>query len=163
MRVQVSIFLTLVLILFAQTIFAKDMTHRFGLGVKNNTSENLPSLTSVYFFSQDLAFTGGVGLDTKKNESKFQMNVGVRKMVFTEPNLNFYTGAQAGIANYEDPVLGKQSGFEMLAVFGTEFFFTGLENLGLTFEGGFGVTSLKDVRFRTIADDPFRAGLIFYF
>ena len=50
-----------------------------------------------------------------------------------------------------------------MALFGTEFFFTGLDNLAFTFEGGIGVASVKDVRFRTIADDPFRAGLVFYF
>lgn len=162
MKKTALIFATLLLV-FGEIAFAKDMVHRFGLGVKNNTSENLPSLATVYFFAPDLAFTGGVGLDTQKNYSKFQLHGGVRKIVFSEPNLNFYTGAQVGVVNYEDPLNGKQSGFELLGIFGTEFFLTGLENLGFTFEGGFGVASLKDVRFRTIADDPFRAGLIFYF
>ena len=147
----------------SEVSFGKDMLHRFGLGIKNNTSEHLPSIAAVYFFASDLAFTGGVGLDTQKNYSKFQLHGGVRKTVFTEANLNFYTGAQLCVVNYEDPVSGKQSGFELLGVFGTEFFFAGLENVGFAFEGGFGVASLKDVRFRTIADDPFRAGLVFYF
>ncbi len=162
MKKTAMIFAVLAL-LVCQISFGKEMVHRFGLGIKNNTSENLPSLATVYFFAPDLAFTGGVGLDTQKNYSKFQLHAGARKIIFAESNLNFYTGVQIGAVNYENPVDGKQNGFELLGVFGTEFFFTGLENLGVTFEGGFGVASLKDVRFRTIADDPFRAGLIFYF
>lgn len=147
----------------AQVATAKDLTHRFGIGIKNNTSESLPSVAAVYHPTHDLAFTGGVGLDTKKDYSAFQVHVGGRKVVFTENNLNFYAGTQFGLVNFETPTNGKNSGFEISAVFGTEFFFAGLENLAFTFEGGFGVASVKDVRFRTIADDPLHAGLIFYF
>ena len=162
MKITAVIFAVL-MVLVSNKSYGKDMVHRMGIGIKNNTSENLPSLAGVYFFAPDLAFTGGVGLDTKKDYSKFQLHAGVRKVIFTESNLGFYTGAQIGLVNYEEPIIGKQNGFELLAVFGTEFFFAGLENLGFTFEGGVGVASLKDVRFRTVADDPFRAGLIFYF
>lgn len=148
---------------FSTNAFAKDLTHRFGLGIKNNTSQSLPSVAVVYHPTLDFAFTGGFGIDTKKDYSAFQINAGVRKVIFTESNLNFYTGAQAGLVNFENPTDGKKSGFEIMALFGTEFFFTGLDNLAFTFEGGIGVASVKDVRFRTIADDPFRAGLVFYF
>ena len=160
---KTAVIFAVLALLVCRISYGKDLVHRFGLGIKNNTSESLPSLAVVYFFAPDLAFTGGLGLDTQKNYSKFQLHAGVRKTIFTEANLNFYTGAQVGVVNYENPIDGKQNGFELLGVFGTEFFFTGLENLGFTFEGGFGVASLKDVRFRTIADNPFRAGLIFYF
>jgi len=163
MKKIILIMTMLVGALFSQSLFAKDLTHRFGLGIKNNTSESLPSLAVVYHSSKDFSFTGGVGIDTKKDYSAFQVNVGTRKVIFTENNLNFYTGAQVGLVNFETPVDGKKSGFEIMALFGTEFFFSGLENLAFTFEGGLGVASVKDVRFRTVADDPFRAGLIFYF
>ncbi|MFZ3229545.1 MAG: organic solvent tolerance protein [Pseudobdellovibrio sp.] len=158
-------FLLVVLIGFfaSANVFAKDLTHRFGVGIKNNTSENLPSVTAVYHSTQDLAFLAGLGMDTKKNNSAFQINAGARKVIFTENNLNFYMGSQFSLVNFETPADGKNNGFEISALFGTEFFFTGLENLAFTFEGGIGVASVKDVRFRTIADDPFRAGIIFYF
>lgn len=158
-----SSFIILCSIFLSAPSFAKDLTHRFGLGIKNNTSESLPSLAVVYHSTRDLSFTGGFGMDTKKDYSEMQMHVGARKVIFTENNLNFYTGGQVGLVNFENPTDGKKSGFEILAQFGTEFFFAGLENLAFTFEGGFGVASVKDVRFRTLADDPFRAGLIFYF
>jgi hypothetical protein len=46
---------------------------------------------------------------------------------------------------------------------GIEYFFTGLENVGFSFEGGLGLSSVKDTRIRTIADHPLKAGIIFYF
>lgn len=146
---------------------AKDLTSRLGVGIKNNTSRDLPALAAVYWPNADLAFTAGVGVDTQKDESALTVNGGIRRVLFREDNLNFYFGGQLGLVNYElaTPPSGteKKSGFELSAVFGAEFFFTGLDSLAFTFEGGVGVASLKDVRFRTIADSPFRAGIIFYF
>lgn len=155
-------FIVIVLFTFVQ-VEAKDLTHRFGVGFKNNTSESLPSLTAVYYYSNDLSLTAGFGMDTKKDYAAMQMNVGARKVIFTEENLNFYAGAQAGISNFENPVDGKKSGLDLLGVIGTEFFFAGLENLGFTFEAGVGMSTVNGTRIRTVADDPFRAGLIFYF
>jgi len=58
----------------------------------------------------------------------------------------------------------NNSGFEMSAYAGGEFFLPGLDSLGITFEAGIGITSLSNgVNFRTIADSPLRAGMIFYF
>ena len=163
MKLTAVTFLVFMFFMGLQPAFAKDLTHRFAVGLKNNTSENLPSIAVVYFPMSDIAFTAGVGTDTKKDNSKFQMHLGIRKIIFAEPNLNFYSGAQVGLVNYEDPVTGRQSGTEILGVFGVEFFFQGLENVGFTFEAGMAVASLAEVRFRTVADGPTRAGILFYF
>lgn len=152
--------------LFAGTASAKDLTNRLGVGIKNNTAYDLPQLAMVYWPNADFAVTGGVGIDTQKSASMFTLNGGVRRVLFREDNMNFYFGGQLGLANYElyvGPVTGKQSGFELSAVFGGEFFLHGLDSLAFTFEGGVGIASLDSTRFRTIADSPFRAGIIFYF
>lgn len=146
----------------AGSVSAKDLTSRLGVGIKNNTSFDLPSLGAVYYPSADLGLTGGVGIDTQKDESRFTLNAGLRRILFREDNMNFYFGGQAGLINYET-VGKKESGFELNAFFGGEFFFTGLESLGFSFEGGVGVASLENVRLRTFADHPFRAGITFYF
>ncbi len=142
---------------------AKDMMHRLGVGFKNNTSESIPSLAVAYYASKNYALTGGFGVDTKKNYSSLQMNAGLRRMIYFENNLNFYMGAQFGVINFETPADGKNTGVDFLAVGGVEFFFSGLENLGFSLETGVGVSTLKDSRFRTVADDPLRAGILFYF
>lgn len=142
---------------------AIDMTHRLGVGIKDNLSKSLPSLAIVYYPTAEFAFTAGLGLDTQKNNSAMQINAGVRRIIFYEQNLNFYMGGQAAVVTYEDPTNGKQNGYELNAILGTQFFFQGLENLGFSFETGVGVVSLGEVRFRTLAIDPLHAGIIFYF
>lgn len=150
------------LILLSTMAFSKDLGSRLGVGIKNNASEDVPSLAVVYFPNNDFAVTGGMGIDTQKNQSKFVASGGVRKILFRENQMNFYFGGQMGIVNYEYSG-DKQNGFELNAVFGGEFFLTGLDSLAFTFEGGAGIASLKEVRFRTIADTPLKAGMIFYF
>jgi hypothetical protein len=147
----------------AAPAYGKDMAHRLGVGIKNNTSQSLPSLALVYNINSNLGMTGGFGLDTQKDYSALQLQVGVRHIIFHETNLHFYAGGQIGLVSFENPVDGKTSGFEANMVAGAEFFMTGLENLGFTFEGGVGLSSIKNTRVRTIADSPFKAGIIFYF
>jgi hypothetical protein len=154
--------LALCLLAFCGVAQAKDLPNRLGVGVKKNTALDLPELAAVYYPTTDISFVGGLGIDTKKDESRFTVNAGVRRMVFKETNMNFYMGGSIGLVNYETAG-DKKSGFELNALFGGEFFFTGLDSLGFTFEGGVGVVSADDVRFRTLAEGPFSAGIIFYF
>ncbi len=149
--------------LLGATVEAKDLTHRLGIGFKNNTSQDLPSLALVYYPSASLGFTAGVGLDTKKDYGSFQAMAGGRYLVYAEPNMNFFTAAQAAVVSYENPIDGKKNGVEFAALFGVEFFLAGLENLGFTFEAGASLSTVNNTRIRTVGDDPFRAGLIFYF
>lgn len=152
-----------VLVLSLATIAqAKDLTNRLGVGVKSHETLDLPELAVVYNPTNEIQVTGGLGIDTQKDESKFAANAGIRRIVFKEDNMNFYMGGTLGLVNYETAG-DKQSGFELDAVFGGEFFFPGLDSLSFTFEGGAGVISADEVRFRTIADSPLRAGIIFYF
>lgn len=160
---QARIFLLVVAAMaIGQVAMAKDLTHRLGVGFKNNTSVSIPSLAGVYFYSKDLAFTASVGLDTQKNASTFQASGGARYILFFENNMNAYVSGQLGVINAEDAT-GKATGVEVLGLGGVEFFFTGLENLGFTIEAGLGLSTLRNTRMRTVADDPLRAGFTFYF
>lgn len=153
-------FLVLGLSLF---VSAKPMPQRLGVGIKNNTTESVPGLAAVYNVNGDFAFLGGFGFDTKKDYSTMEVNAGVRHIIFHENQLHFYTAGQFAIVNYEAPVTGKKSGFETRLVLGTEFFFTGLDNVGFSFEGGLALTSVDSTRVLTVADSPLKAGMLFYF
>lgn len=168
MKARLGPDLSKALIVFAVLLFsafaqAKELTNRLGIGVKNDTVVSIPALAAVYYPSPDYGVTGGLGIDTQKNASTFTANVGIRKIVFREQNMNFFFGGKVGLLNYETTLNGKQNGFLLDAVFGGEFFFSGLENLAFTFEGGAGIASTGDVRFRTIGNAPMNAGIIFYF
>ena len=147
---------------FNQSAFAKDLTNRLGLGVKENSALALPSLLMIYHPNPDFSFTASLGIDTQKDNSKFAFTGGVRRIVFREDNMNFYMGGSLGLINQE--VSGnKESGFELNGLFGGEFFLSGLDSLAFIFEGGIGVLSLDNTRFRTVGDTPFKAGVVFYF
>ncbi len=154
--------------IFTPFLYAKDLSNRLGVGIKNNNSIDLPSLAAVYYPNSEIGFTGSLGVDTEEDNSKFAVNVGIRKVLFKEDNMNFYYGGQVGMLNVERPDAtgtgtDNDSGFEMNVVFGAEFFLPGLDSLGFSFEGGVGLTSLDETRFRTVGDHPLKAGLIFYF
>lgn len=142
---------------------AKDLTYRLGVGFKNNTSYSIPSVAGVYYAAKDWAYTASFGVDTQKNYSTFQGSGGIRSIIFFENNLNCYLGAQAGLISVDTPTTGKVNGTEILGVGGVEFFFSGLENLSFALETGLAISTLGTTRIRTIGDDPFRAGVTFYF
>ena len=148
---------------------AKELSNRLGLGYSDQFSESLPSMAIRYFPDPKLGVGAALGVDTKEDESKFGFMVKLYRIIFTEDNMNFYMGTGAGLISLEerDATSGdveSDSGFELNGFAGGEFFFSGLENLGFSFETGVGVTSINsEVRFRTIGDHPIRAGVTFYF
>lgn len=157
-----SVLIFLGAVMFNQAVFAKDLTNRLGLGVKESSALSLPALLMIYHPNPDYSFTAALGIDTEKDNSQFIFNGGIRRIVFREDNMNFYMGGNVGLVNQETNGT-KESGFELNGVFGGEFFLAGLDSLAFMFEGGIGVLSLDSTRFRTIGDTPFQAGVVFYF
>jgi hypothetical protein len=157
--------LILVVLLAVPAAFAKDLSSRLGIGYSDQfgLDESLPSLAVRYYPNADYGLMGALGVDTAKNNSRFGVSAKIVKIVFREDNLNFYTGAGAGIVSQETNGQNN-SGFDLDGVAGAEFFLPGLENLSFSFEAGVGITSISNqTRFRTIGDSPLRAGIIFYF
>jgi hypothetical protein len=158
-------FLILIAIFFGSSAFAKDLSNRLGVGYSNQfgVSSDLPSIAVRYYPNANYGLMAALGVDTEDQNSRFGFSAKIMKIVFREDNMNFYTAASAGIVSRE--LAGKNdSGFDLSGLVGAEFFLPGLENLGISFEGGVGVTSISSqVRFRTIGDSPLRAGMIFYF
>jgi hypothetical protein len=150
--------------LFASSIAgAKDMSQRLGVGFKNQFASDLPGIAAQYWPSADLGLSATVGIDTQTNNSKFGGMLKLYRVIYDEQNLNFYMGAGAGLLSQE--TAGRnESGFEVQAFTGVEFFLHGLENLGFSFETGIAITSMSSAtRFRTFGDSPVRAGMTFYF
>lgn len=158
----VSLF-SLALLFISSGALGKDLTHRLGVGYANPFSTDTPGIAARYYQSEDMNFTVTLGVDTESDASEFGLLGGVNKVIFKEPNLNFYMGASAGLVSQE--IAGvSDSGFELNGIVGAEFFFTGLDSLAFLFEAGVGITSIGDgVRFRTIGNHPLNAGIIFYF
>jgi hypothetical protein len=153
----------IIVLLFPLIGWSKDLTSRLGVGYRNSlVTLSMPSAAMVYHPSQDYALYGSLGVDTEESNSRFAFAFGMRRFVFREENMNFFTGGQLAMVNQEINS-NKDSGFEVAALVGGEFFLPGLESLGFTFETGIGVTTVKKTRFRTLGDSFVGAGIIFYF
>lgn len=155
--------LSVTLMLCSAQVEAKDMTSRLGVGFRNAYSMDLPSVAAIYYPSAQYGVVGAVGVDTQENASKSAFSIGLRRILFFEDNMNFFMGGQLTMLSRENALSETESGFELGALIGAEFYFAGLENLGFSFESGVAVTNVKKTRFRTVGDHPFRAGVIFYF
>ncbi len=141
---------------------AKDLSSRLGVGFRDAFPFSLPAIALHYHPNADVGLVGAIGVDTEDQFSKFGLMVGVRKIIFKEDHLNFFAGGNFSILTTE--TLGnKKSGYELAGILGSEFFLNGLDNLGFNLETGIAITNLDKVRFRTLADNFFRAGIIFYF
>lgn len=142
---------------------AKELSNRLGVGYRASyVTFTLPSVAAVYYPSSNFGVLGAIGIDTEDNNSKFALMGGVRRILFKEDNLNFFMGGNIAIINNE--VNGERdSGFELSALYGAEFFLPGLESLGFDIESGAGVTNVGKTRFRTMGDSFVSVGIIFYF
>jgi hypothetical protein len=146
----------------AQGAMAKEMAQRLGVGFRNAYSFDLPSVAVVYHSNEDFSFVGAIGVDTQEDNSKSAFTAGLRRIVFKEINMNFYMGGNLSMLSVEKNA-ETESGFEISALAGGEFFLQGLDNLAFTFEAGVAIENVDGSRFRTIGDSINRAGIIFYF
>ena len=144
-------------------VLGKDLTNRLGVGYANQFSIGTPAVAARYYPNPDLGVAAALGIDTNSGSSEFGLGVKVFRIIFKEQNLNFYLGAGGGLISQEVNSVSS-SGFELNGFAGVEFFFQGLESLGFIFETGIGIASINSgVRFRTFADHPVNAGIVFYF
>lgn len=148
---------------------AKDLSSRLGIGYTNQFSLDIPGIAVQYYPNKKLGLSTILGIDTKKNASKFGLMVKMYRIIFTEDQMNFYTGAGGSLISREAPkpgassVMENRNGFELNAYVGGEFFLPGLSSLGFSFEAGVGIISTANqVRFKTFGDHPLKAGIIFY-
>jgi hypothetical protein len=150
------------ILLFSIGSLAKELSSRLGVGFRNAYAIDIPSIATVYYPSTNWGMVGALGLDTRDQNSSFAFSGGIRKIIFMEDNMNFFMGGQLSFLS-QQVLTVSNSGFELAALAGGEFFLQGLDNLGFNFETGIGVTNLGSVRFRTLGDSFLRAGMFFYF
>ena len=141
---------------------AKDLNSRLGVGYRNAFPFDMPAVSALYYPSADWGLVGALGVDTEYQNSKFGVQVGLRKVVFKETQMNFFMGSSLAMVSREVNAQ-TDSGFVLDALVGSEFFLQGLDSLGFSLESGISVSNISRVRFRTLADHLLRAGIVFYF
>lgn len=147
---------------FSFSAYSKTMESRLGLGFHNSFPFEMPAMAAHYYPNSNFGMTGALGIDTQENNSKFGLQIGLRKRVFEEDQLNFYMGGSFSLLTQE--IAGaKKSGYELAALVACEFFLTGLDNLGFNVETGVAASNMDAIRFRTVGNSFLNSGIIFYF
>ena len=157
-------------LLVAAPASAKDLRGRFALGFNNQfgpmTSASLKFTLPAKqpTVNIQLQLVAGAALFKARNYN--DQYFGGLRMLFTfvaEDNLNLYAGGGGGYVGFSDAT----NAVRIQPVMGTEFFFFGLENLGISAEFGvnvdIGVGSTSGLDVSTAAGSFGAVGMHYYF
>ena len=149
------------LILPLHTGLAFDKTNRLGLGASTQLQTNFPALSFKLQKNKTFAFGGLLGVSSDTQNGGQGIGVKLYRNIFDEPQLNFYMSGMGAFLNNKVNST-SYSGFQFDLSFGSEFHFTGLNSLGLSFEFGVSAYKLNNFIFRTLGNNFFVSSVHFY-
>lgn len=155
-----------ILSVFSLSALGADLRGRLGVGATNQLANDIPALSFKIQQNKTYALGGLLGFKTDEDHTLYGAGVKFYRIIFDEPQLNFYFAGLLATQNYIDETENKtKSGYQVDGTMGTEFHFTGLESIGFSFE--FGVTvrnadSKKGTSIETLGDQLLKAGVHFY-
>lgn len=155
--------MTLILLGFQNHVsFGRPLSGRSGIGVSIQDFNSTPSISVRYHFGNYTTATFLAGFDSSEGTNSSILGAKLHKNIHLEENLNFYTGI--GAYFIADKVTGTfANGIEFDGLFGAEFFLSGLPNLGLNFETGVALRTLRKVNFKSIGTGFGQAAIHYYF
>ncbi len=149
----------------AQT-FAADLRGRMGVGASNQLANDLPAVSLKIQQNKTTSIGGLLGFKSDQDQTLYGAGVKFYRIIFDEPQLNFYLAGMFATLNYLDDDREKtKTGFQVDGTLGTEFHFSGLESIGFSFE--FGLTARNGdpeggTSFETLGDNFLKAAVHFY-
>ncbi|MFL5783296.1 MAG: hypothetical protein ACJ76H_01720 [Bacteriovoracaceae bacterium] len=156
----------ILLLAFSPTLLmAADLRGRLGLGFSNQLANDVPAISLKIQQSKTFAMGGVVGFKSNQDNTLYGAGLKFYRIIFDEPQLNFYLAGLLATENYSDPKTDKtKSGYQVDGTLGTEFHFSGLESIGFSFE--FGVSARNTAQggsgFQTLGDNFLKAAVHFY-
>lgn len=156
----------LLLVLCPTLLFAADLRGRLGVGFTNQLANELPAISMKIQQSKTFAIGGLVGFKSDEEHTLYGAGIKFYRIIFDEPQLNFYLAGLFATQNYVDTATDKtKSGYQVDGTLGTEFHFTGLESIGFSFE--FGVSARNTdpdagSSIQTLGDQFLKAAVHFY-
>ena len=154
------------LLLFANTLSAKDLSRRLGIGFAQAQGDvvSTPAISIRFHQNKIVSYSGQVAFNTRQNAlllgGKFFRNL------LAEDYLNFFMSSGVFLLNKQDASSGSnvsKTGFHFEAMVGAEFFLPHLDNLSFMIETGLGLTLFgSEVTFRTMGTSFVTAGIHYY-
>lgn len=153
------------LLLVPTLCFGADLRGRMGVGLSNQLANEIPAISMKIQQSKTFALGGILGFKSDQDNTLYGAGVKLYRIIFDEPQLNFYMAGLLATETYLDDEKKSQSGFQLDGTMGSEFHFQGLESLGFSLEFGLSVRKADDsggTTFQTLGDQFLKAAVHFY-
>ena len=160
--------LTRLVILFAialtltQSAFATDKRGRLGVGMNNQFANDLTALAFKLQKSGSFAMQGLLAVNTDDDAGGYGAGLKFFRILFDEPQLDFYSALMVGVLKQETLNSQSYSGFQIDVTLGSEFHFSGLSSLGFSLEFGASLYKLDNFIVKTVGHNFLVAGILFY-
>jgi len=144
---------------------AADLRSRLGIGASNQLANELPAISFKIQRSKTFALGGLFGFNSDQNHTRYGAGVKFYRIVFDEPQMNFYLAGLFATQNYLTTDDKLETGYQVDGTLGSEFHFAGLESIGFSFEFGVSareVDSETGTSFQSLADQLIKAAVHFY-
>lgn len=135
-----------------------------GIGATNQLANGIPAISLKVQQSKTFALGGLLGFKSNEDDTLYGAGVKFYRIIFDEPQLNFYLAGLFATENYIEKDKTK-SGFQVDATMGSEFHLTGLESIGFSFEFGLSARNADPdggTSFETLGDQFVKAAVHFY-
>jgi hypothetical protein len=159
-------FFLLILSFFVFEVNAADLRGRMGVGASSQLANDIPAISVKIQQSKTFALGGLVGFKSDQDQTLYGAGVKFYRIIFDEPQINFYLAGLFATLNYLDEVEDKvKDGYQMDGTMGSEFHFQGLESIGFSFEFGLSVRNADaegETSIETLGDQFVKAAVHFY-
>lgn len=134
----------------SQPAEARRMSSRTGFGLTLHPLNSTPAISVRHHLSDHQAAVALLGFDTSSATKVLVVGGKFYQAAHLEENLNFYVGLGGFVLSYLASGTTAATGIEVEALFGAEFFLSGLPNLGFQFETGIAMRTPGGVTFSTL-------------
>lgn len=151
-------------LLVSTSAFAADLRGRMGVGASNQLANNIPAVSLKIQQSKTFALGGLVGFKSDQDNTLYGAGVKLYRIIFDEPQLNFYLAGTFATLNFLDEKENAKSGFQIDGTMGSEFHLSGLESIGFSFEFGLSARNADEhgTSLQTLGDQFVKAAVHFY-
>lgn len=143
--------------------YGMNLSGRLGIGMSNQVAVGIDALSFKLQRNRSVALGALFGVNSSSDASNYAVGLKGYRLIYDEPQLNFYSALSAIIFTFQDDSDDTESGYQAEAAFGTEFSFQGLESVGFSFEFGIGVIKEQGAAtVRTIGHNVLVSAVHFY-
>ncbi len=154
---------TLFGLFFSPPAQAVHLEGRTGFGITLHDFDMTPAISVRYHMTNYQSVVLLAGFNTDPDKRALVLGGKLYQNAHLEENMNFYVGVGGFLIQDKGGYPTVSTGVEFSGFFGSEFFFKGLPNLGVMFETGLAVRTVRQVSVATLGNGFLGAAIHYYF